>query len=1345
MNHENLVNEKDIDVKWECDPTEAVSLKFAPNTTWKQVFLEVTQFIDNNNNNTDEKYLEYPKLYLNSNKPKCQDESKCEQCRNNNINASNNYNAMFSLCLCSTKRREIGNHLFDNAREQQCKTKSVFAVTRKLFLSDKVLIPDSKTYKLYPNWFAKVYSFLVWQQQVVEILLHNLVQRNGDGDHEWEEKKNNQFVTISGAATESKVNDCDTKFDLLTSLHCYLHELIECLVFYYCCFDSQLWIAVFYPFIEVGIGTLHCKMLFAQSDKDCVTVKSICDEALVMDENVSTRELLSKTTKYLQETKAIVILKRVLCNMYGTRDNEIECSDDDTAKIMYNPFDLAHKIHIKLQETINNIKTQLLTTEMTGINADKSNNDTNNETNKQILKELEEGKDDWVADKSNIGDKNKMKIEAPNFIRLFVIRRIISKYLNNDTEKQKETKIQGLANVFKKNLVTQLVVRDIITRLIRDGLKQYMNKWYNEEEQLHIIEMIFKKIIIQRFSKEYNEFVNYVGTKDANSNNKSNCNLVFNSTDLMCNIFQYLAYEKCFDGDLSVCNLVNSHWLYIAWNPNSVYFFDLTDIIFITYSYHIYNGIDIKRMWQRLVNARSVYINDDEIDGVRADAALLSKISMLRKVESIDVHLHSRRIGILNTIMDRCGQRMTKCAVDVYSDADEKNEDQISPLMLPNARYICIKDLYCYRIWSYKCETILLNVTNMNQEWYRYVVLHCDCSGVTDLELCLVRNKNNEKKINQKILKSFAGNFSLLRRLKLIFYKQFDINVLLLWQFLKSMIHKNNGTVEVILDDDDEHKLEQKDADFIIDTMEKQDLKIDKITKSRQNGEITGKIIEGWVIGSIIAQGGFGKVYEAKNASNGVSGAAKFIELYESNDERSERHNEMIRNEIDVLTKSNHKNIIQLISYKTHIYVTVEEKAILVFECMENGNLYDYLKSNKRFDLAICKRFFDQIVDGVDYLHNELHIAHRDLNPKNLLLDDNFNIKICDFGCCKMINQESNDNCDNIDESKTETQESSLTVCHSTRLGTPGYIAPEIGYKKQYLANEEEKLLCDVFSLGIILWKMLVGIDSKPFDDFDNAIVTDFDDEPDSIKENLTYKLLEDGKYDLWWKNFKNDNQYYHDDDLKNLFVKMFDPLPKTRIRIRDIKNNQWYKKTNEKNKHKHNSNQEYLSAKMKQMFIRKEFTIHNTATATTEVVTPNENNIAPANILRNWWMDGNIDDDMNVVPHGAKSGRGRRITITRRTVRGPIASNNRRRGQMTKGGGRSRARGHSRRRGRDPVIGVSMSRGNTSGRGSGGYRGRARGGRSRGVSRDMATEKPDIADISRGRRTEIIRRRNIN
>ena len=160
------MNENDIEMKWNYDPTDTLKLQYMTDITYKQIFLEVTQFINDNNKKNNKRYMEYPKLHLNSNKPKCSNKMKCDQCGNNNSTGSD---VCFSLC--SIKRREIANELFGNAQRLQCRTESLSTTGKQLFVSDKILTQDSNEYKLNKNWFVNVYSFLKWQQEVVNVLL----------------------------------------------------------------------------------------------------------------------------------------------------------------------------------------------------------------------------------------------------------------------------------------------------------------------------------------------------------------------------------------------------------------------------------------------------------------------------------------------------------------------------------------------------------------------------------------------------------------------------------------------------------------------------------------------------------------------------------------------------------------------------------------------------------------------------------------------------------------------------------------------------------------------------------------------------------------------------------------------------------------------------------------------------------------------------------------------------------------------------------------------------------------------------------------------------------------------
>ncbi|KAF6029327.1 CaMKI [Bugula neritina] len=189
-----------------------------------------------------------------------------------------------------------------------------------------------------------------------------------------------------------------------------------------------------------------------------------------------------------------------------------------------------------------------------------------------------------------------------------------------------------------------------------------------------------------------------------------------------------------------------------------------------------------------------------------------------------------------------------------------------------------------------------------------------------------------------------------------------------------------------------------------------------------------------------LGSGAFSEVYLAEDKQHkGTYVAVKVIDRTALRGKE-----ESLQNEISVLQKLKHPNIVQLLDVfddKSHVY--------LVMELVTGGELFDMIVARGNYTEKDASSLISTILEAVDYMHTK-GVVHRDLKPENLLYyneEPDSKIMISDFGL-----------------SKAEGSGVMATAC-----GTPGYVAPEVLNQLPY--GKE----IDVWSIGVITYILLCG------------------------------------------------------------------------------------------------------------------------------------------------------------------------------------------------------------------------------------------------------------------------------
>ncbi|KAJ6227022.1 protein kinase [Anaeramoeba flamelloides] len=280
------------------------------------------------------------------------------------------------------------------------------------------------------------------------------------------------------------------------------------------------------------------------------------------------------------------------------------------------------------------------------------------------------------------------------------------------------------------------------------------------------------------------------------------------------------------------------------------------------------------------------------------------------------------------------------------------------------------------------------------------------------------------------------------------------------------------------------------------------------------------KCIQNYEFVSVMSETRLGKIRIGKHKITKRQVVIKSLEKKKVQLENGAK--ERLKREVKILKIVEHPHIVRLLEF-----LQDEKNWYIVTEYLEHGELFDFIVAHEKLTENTARRFFREIISGIEYCH-KLGIVHRDLKPENLLLDHNHRVKVIDFGFSNF----------------TLPNQLLETPC-----GSPHYVSPEIILGKGY-----DGAKCDIWACGVILYVLLVG--DLPFK---------------NKNPQLLMKQILSGKY--YVPNFVSE-------EAKDLISRMITLNPTERITLEEIQMHPWF--TNKE------SNSKLRNSKLEDLFKHK-------------------------------------------------------------------------------------------------------------------------------------------------------------
>ena len=266
-----------------------------------------------------------------------------------------------------------------------------------------------------------------------------------------------------------------------------------------------------------------------------------------------------------------------------------------------------------------------------------------------------------------------------------------------------------------------------------------------------------------------------------------------------------------------------------------------------------------------------------------------------------------------------------------------------------------------------------------------------------------------------------------------------------------------------------------------------------KNTKTREEAEEHPIFNNEYRIETLLGQGSTARVYLCRSLKD----PTKEVALKLLKNDYIERAGELLEKEITIHQGLQHHNITKIIGHgkdgqiKKSSGKKLKNLYYILLENIPCGHLLDMSQECGAMGEDYGRFFFSQILDCLEYLHSN-NVAHRDIKLENILVDEEINLKVTDFGFASKKEE--------IDKLKSYR-------------GTRTYMAPEVRAGETYDGRK-----ADIFSSGVILFIMVHGI--FPF--------------KEAKKDDYFYNLVLKGKHDKYWNKMEGQDL---SDEFKDLII----------------------------------------------------------------------------------------------------------------------------------------------------------------------------------------------------------------